>query len=910
MYFNFNSSVDEVSSQQSTLPEQTDVNRAKHVVDEEGVPYLEITKVGKQYHPAWVATYALAYAGVEAYNSDLENIADDKKFTACINWLKTNLKQHSNGTWVWYYYFDSTYNDVSIKAPWSSPFAQALGIQAFLVAYRRTKDLQYVELAKRASQSLFRPLRDGGFLFKSGKDIFFEEIPSSIENPSHILNGHMRVLLALKDLSEVTRDKETISWLKLGADSLYRLLPLYDNGYWIRYDLNPQKSDLLFRFANPYGFRNISLAVSKITLRDPETGKESVINVGSANDSGGPNRIAGTHWGQPELIQGNQVRRLVSAELDNASEEMSAPHTYFYLSLPSGWSNNLRESWLELSIEYFDEFPGNMTIQKRSISPGVVFRDMRDGDLFLSGTRTWRKWSIPVRPSDLGYWVGQLYAEKHSEYLEKISGWDERFKKWSLVAKGYSNMATQSLKGGTEVKPKRMQLPPQSPVVPVYSIDKSGVVMQHTPDENTKWNKDGSFNPTGSKGASVYSPYIVALQLLKGNKIPGGEQYSTINRSEITRDSALRWILSSDNFRLIDNGAVYYYNFKNVYNDVSTDSGWPSSFAQAFIIKSLLFAFDNKLGRADDVTAQLLRAANSFRVLVDRGGVCAKTKEGGLWFEEVPNSTHILNGNLISLLEMINLTKRIASKEVRGIFKDGIATLKEKLYLFDTGYWLRYDQNPKKEVLLQIDWKTLAETPLIDEIFLENPQTKTYTRIDVGNEVDFNGSSRISGPEWGDLQMVDGRTARGLVNGYMRNAQEVNGGTRHNVYMIMQIPTNAFLDYFDIPMHRLVIRYKDTSKGNLALKIQSINNGNQLRFVPLRYGVWRLTGDNKWKEKSFEIRPQDLGWYKGADYQKFEIDQINDIAGIADDWFLAQYFIRHKYYLEKHQEGKTVIVED
>ena len=260
----------------AALPAQTDVDRAKHLVDDKGVPLLKIAGIGDQRHPAWVAIYALAYAGVETYDPKLAGLENAEKFNACITWLERNLKQQPNGLWVWEYGFDSTYNDISIKAPWSSAFAQATGIQALLVAYKRSANNKYLALANKAAQSLFTPLAKGGFLFQSDGDIWFEEIPQPVDNPSHILNGHMRVLLALKELANASGEAATANWLKRGTDTLYRWLPRYDTGYWLRYDLNPQKKDLLFRFANPYGFPSHPLAIDKISLRDPVTKKEVV----------------------------------------------------------------------------------------------------------------------------------------------------------------------------------------------------------------------------------------------------------------------------------------------------------------------------------------------------------------------------------------------------------------------------------------------------------------------------------------------------------------------------------------------------------------------------------------------------------------------------------------------------------
>lgn len=887
---------------------QTDVDRAEHLFDGDGVPYLRIAGAGKQRHPAWVAIYALAYAGVDVYDPRLANLKDDNKFAACIKWLEANLKQQPSGLWVWEYGFDNTYNDITIKAPWSSAFAQATGIQALLAAYHRDGNRTHLELAQKAAQPLFAPIKQGGFLFQSGADVWFEEIPVPADNPSHILNGHMRVLLALKELADVLGDETIKDWYLRGSNTLYRWLPRYDSGYWLRYDLNPRKQDLLFRLANPYGFTNHPLAVDKITLRDPISKQEVLLDIGSENDAEGAQRVAGIHWGQREQLAGRSVRRLEPATIENKPDELAAPHSYFYLPLPGALQDNLRDQWYELAIDYYDDAPANLTVQMRSIAPGQMFHGLRDGDLHLTGAKHWRRWIIPVRPSDLGYWVGLSYAEKHAAYLNQLARWDSRFAAWAQVASGYQLLAIPiDEKGQDNSKVDSLQpLPKQTPMLPIYSLDTRGVLMQHLADNDTLWNSDGMFNPSGSQGVPVYSPYIVAEQLRQGNKATVGV-YSEIDRKNIRRQPALRWLLNTENYRQVRNSAIYTYKFDNAYNDILTKAPWPSAFGQAYVVKSLVSAAEG--GLAKNIHPAIAAAASAFSVDVKDGGIHTKDRAGQLFFEEVPNATHVLNAHLVSVPELAHAGRLIKDPEVQLLASAGIATLKERLHLFDTGYWLRYDQNPKKELLIQLDWLEGEQSPLIDEILLQNPQTGRVVRIDVGGGGDSEGVARISGAEWRLEQSLEGRNVRGFGNGYEEHAQPVPGGARHNAYLLMGLPEREFADFFDVPVHRLVIRYKDVAPGRFGIKTQAIHEGNQLVFVPLRGGVWQATGDQQWKEASFLVRPQDMGWYKGPDYQQYEVDQLQRIANKSNDWFFYQYAERQRDYLEAQREGRPVIFD-
>ena len=499
---------------------QTDIDRAQHLFDADGVPILKISGVGEERHPAWIALYALAYAGVEAYDVKLLGLRDENKFEACIRWLTDNLRRKPNGLWVWEYGFDSTYNDVSIKAPWSSAFAQATGIQALLAAYRLDGRKDHLELAKKAAQSLFVPIREGGFLFESGGDVWFEEIPAPPNNPPHILNGHMRVLLVLRELADTSLEPIYENWFQRGIATLERWLPRFDAGYWLRYDLNPRKRDLLFRFTNPYGFSTYPLAVDRIALRDPVTKQEIALDVGKANsaDAEGEERIAGTHWGQMETLQGRSIRRLAVPKTDAGN----AANTYFYLSLPSKWTDNLCDQEYELIIEYFDEHAANLVVQIRSIAPGAEFQDMHDGDLMLSGAGQWRRWSIPLRSSDLGFWVGESYADKHASYLKKLAPFSHRIAQWVKVAEGYRRLAASIDLGTTRiVTPELPPLPKQTPQLPVFSLDSNGVVMKHMPSDKSQFDAKGIWDKTSAIGQPVYSPYIVAIQVLESSSYEG-----------------------------------------------------------------------------------------------------------------------------------------------------------------------------------------------------------------------------------------------------------------------------------------------------------------------------------------------------------------------------------------------------
>lgn len=170
----------------SAFPKQTDVQNATHLFDENGVAILDIKEVGKVYNPAFVALYALTYAGVEDYfASGIQ--PDMQKLRNSCDWLVAALKKTPGNRYVWYYDFDSTYNDVSIQAPWFSAFGQAVGIEALCAGYEKLKEEKYLLAAQQAADVLTTPLKDGGVLYaRNGlhfKDTEPGEIMSSDDLP-------------------------------------------------------------------------------------------------------------------------------------------------------------------------------------------------------------------------------------------------------------------------------------------------------------------------------------------------------------------------------------------------------------------------------------------------------------------------------------------------------------------------------------------------------------------------------------------------------------------------------------------------------------------------------------------------------------------------------------------------------
>ena len=882
------------------------------VIQENGIPIQKMEGVGYIEHPAGIANYALCYMGVEKY-SDVHVEPSDEYAENCINWLKDHAVKNEEGQVGWIYSFDSTYNDVAIQAPWYSSFGQAVGIEALVRWYEKTGDQEALELAETCAKMLFTPIAEGGTLFSDGEFVWFEEIPSADEEPSHILNGHMRVCISLRLLYDATGDATYQQWYDKGMTSLLEWLPLYDTGYWLRYDLNPKKEGLLFRLNDPEGGTLDELAIDEIRLTDPLTGESVTIDVGAQGDmdAASGSYLAGLDWQVESTLDGRTVRRLVAAtpESDYGASN-TKPNTYIYLDLPGEWTDNLRTDWFELTIVYKDEQQGRMVLEQRSIAPDEEYVAMRDGELLLTGSGAWREWTIALRPSDLGWPVGETYAEKHVQYLDVLAEDSPDLAAWADVARGYLNAARMKMNAAEQaeemqiVEAQEMVLPEQTPMMPFYSVDENGVIRQHIAGEKTIL-VNGLWDPEHPSilGEPMYSPYIIAQQALTGDEpYTNGvfyNPYDYVNLDAywadytwvtpenasvlVKREPAYEWL--RENAITVADGLVWTFGYQNAYNDLVQDAGWQSAFSQRYVMDAFLTIGDEEMVR---------KAAYAYGYSTKSGGLASVSKEGALWFEEVPNNSHILNAHIASLVALHNAAEELDDTRIEELYQYGLQALRENLYRFDVGYWTKYDMNPQKNILLEIDWKGEENSPLIDAIYMYDPMLNEATELDVGGDSDATGVNYVSGLRWQAVQTADGETVRTISAPQSNDAEEERAA-----YFRMSLPTHELNDYFDTPEQLILIRYKDTAAGELQISRQSINEGWTVVMEPLNDAVIECTGDGAWKTAVVALRPQDQGWYMGPDYQEYHNEQLSLIAEQTGDWYFVQTCERWEAYLEK-----------
>ena len=199
--------------------------------DSKGVPLLDYFGfIGKQYNPC-----AISQWGLGAYQRWKRGEAGNEiLFFRAADWLSGNLVVDAQERGYWWYQFD--FDAYGLTKPWASALAQAQGISVLVRAYRETGQEGYLQAADRASRAMLSPVEEGGLLLRNGQNTFLEEVVA--DRPTAILDGLIFAIFGLRDYCLVrSLDLSARAILDECLNTVERLLPSYDLGYWSRADL-------------------------------------------------------------------------------------------------------------------------------------------------------------------------------------------------------------------------------------------------------------------------------------------------------------------------------------------------------------------------------------------------------------------------------------------------------------------------------------------------------------------------------------------------------------------------------------------------------------------------------------------------------------------------------------------------
>lgn len=117
-----------------------------------------------------------------------------------------------------------------------SALVQGQAVSVLVRAYALTGEAIYLDVARRAYHTFERDILDGGISTPvTGNGVYFEEY--AVYPAAHMLPGMVFAMLGLADYLKLGEDTNGATLLRRSHESLHRLLPELDAGYWTRSDL-------------------------------------------------------------------------------------------------------------------------------------------------------------------------------------------------------------------------------------------------------------------------------------------------------------------------------------------------------------------------------------------------------------------------------------------------------------------------------------------------------------------------------------------------------------------------------------------------------------------------------------------------------------------------------------------------
>ncbi len=204
-----------------------------------------------------------------------------------------------------------------------------------------------------------------------------------------------------------------------------------------------------------------------------------------------------------------------------------------------------------------------------------------------------------------------------------------------------------------------------------------------------------NYDDAGIRGISGLQKYPSTIAGFAENHL--SEYLKSGNKKDLLL--ALRQIdyLTNEFKTKIINGeevGLWYVNFDLGYQ-YNVKAPWRSGFSQAYCLESMLYAYQ--------ITGDLKylnifeKGISAYRYSTTEGGLSYKTKNGGLFFEEVVTSPplhHILNGHMDALIKIYKCAVFTNSSNAKKVFDLGVIGLKDMLPDFDRHGYSLYSLSP------------------------------------------------------------------------------------------------------------------------------------------------------------------------------------------------------------------------
>lgn len=206
--------------------------------DEEGIPiipsYIDVEERRMVYYPISIGQFGLSIFHTYLNTGSPE---DRERFMKIVNWFYENAATDARLGKYWL--TDVPKPEFKLFDPWPSAFAQSRGISILLRGYQLTGEKKYLSMATEALKIFRVPAAEGGVTSFTEYGPIYEEYPAPFLTA--VLDGSIFSLFGLFDYVRAVNDNSPAKTLfDEGIAALRAILPRYDLGYWIRYNLCDQ----------------------------------------------------------------------------------------------------------------------------------------------------------------------------------------------------------------------------------------------------------------------------------------------------------------------------------------------------------------------------------------------------------------------------------------------------------------------------------------------------------------------------------------------------------------------------------------------------------------------------------------------------------------------------------------------
>lgn len=233
-------------SGQIALPEKTAYWRSVAELDEQDLPVVVSPEGQRSRNPSSIAFTWLSRTNTD-FDETCRTYAPGRVQHAAREYLENTAVQLDGGKAItWHYEFETHINDVLLKPPFASAFAQAAIIERLLIHHCKTGEARFAELARQAGRAFAIPVTAGGLRSEADDLVWFQEVPLPDRHNPFIVNAHLYAIENLLRLDRLFPDEGFRALAEKGVQSVRRALHVIDTGYWNRYDLRPRYSPVHF----------------------------------------------------------------------------------------------------------------------------------------------------------------------------------------------------------------------------------------------------------------------------------------------------------------------------------------------------------------------------------------------------------------------------------------------------------------------------------------------------------------------------------------------------------------------------------------------------------------------------------------------------------------------------------------